>query len=57
MRQSGKLICLIALLAAFVCVAMQPAAAQDLDNVTISGKVSDQNGAVVPGASVTAVTR
>ena len=29
-------------------------AAQDLDNVTISGKVSDQNGAVIPGASVTA---
>src|SRR5580765_2274386 len=30
------------------------AAAQDLDNVTISGKVTDQNGAVVPGATVTA---
>jgi len=29
-------------------------AAQDLDNVTISGKVTDQNGAVIPGASVTA---
>src|ERR1051326_8807675 len=28
--------------------------AQDLDNVTISGKVTDQNGAVIPGASVTA---
>lgn len=55
MRQSGKLICLFALLAALVCVATEPAAAQDLDNVTITGKVSDQNGAVVPGASVTAV--
>src|SRR5713226_9001506 len=30
------------------------ASAQDLDNVTITGKVSDQNGAVIPGATVTA---
>src|SRR6266404_4064397 len=30
------------------------ASAQDLDNVTIAGKVADQNGAVVPGATVTA---
>lgn len=30
------------------------AAAQDLDNVTITGKVTDQNGALVPGATVTA---
>ena len=29
-------------------------AAQDLDNVTITGKVTDQNGAVIPGATVTA---
>ncbi|MGZ8845708.1 MAG: carboxypeptidase regulatory-like domain-containing protein, partial [Pyrinomonadaceae bacterium] len=29
-------------------------AAQDLDNVRISGKVTDQNGAVIPGASITA---
>src|SRR5437868_6419026 len=29
-------------------------AAQDLDSVTISGKVTDQNGAVVPGTSITA---
>src|SRR3954469_22780040 len=28
-------------------------AAQDLDNVTLSGKVTDQNGAVIPGATVT----
>ncbi|MFN2578008.1 MAG: carboxypeptidase regulatory-like domain-containing protein [Pyrinomonadaceae bacterium] len=28
--------------------------AQDLDSVTISGKVTDQNGALVPGASITA---
>jgi protocatechuate 3,4-dioxygenase beta subunit len=30
------------------------AASQDLDNVTISGKVTDQNGAVIPGATITA---
>jgi carboxypeptidase family protein len=30
------------------------AAAQDLDNVTISGQVSDQNGAVIPGATIMA---
>ena len=30
------------------------ASAQDLDDVTISGIVSDQNGAVIPGATVTA---
>lgn len=29
--------------------------AQDLDNVTITGKVVDQNGAVIPGAAVEAV--
>jgi len=27
--------------------------AQDLDTVTISGKVTDQNGAVIPGAIIT----
>jgi len=45
----------LGLLAALVCLAIQPAVAQDLDNVTISGRVMDQNGAVIPGASVTAV--
>ena len=30
------------------------ARAQDLDNVSFAGTVADQNGAVVPGASVTA---
>ncbi len=34
---------------------LNPTAAQDLDNVSISGRVVDQNGAVIPGASVTAV--
>ena len=33
----------------------QTALAQDLDNVTISGRVVDQNAAVVPGATVEAV--
>jgi hypothetical protein len=28
--------------------------AQDLDEVTISGRVADQNGAIIPGATVTA---
>ncbi len=31
-----------------------PVFAQDLDNVTIAGRVMDQNGALIPGASVTA---
>src|SRR5687767_16029149 len=31
------------------------ARAQVLDNVTITGRVADQNGAVIPGATVTAV--
>ncbi|MDQ2920242.1 MAG: TonB-dependent receptor [Acidobacteriota bacterium] len=31
------------------------ALAQDLDNVTITGKIVDQNGAVIPGATVEAV--
>ncbi|HKP36976.1 MAG TPA: carboxypeptidase regulatory-like domain-containing protein [Pyrinomonadaceae bacterium] len=39
---------------AILCVATAPSAAQDLDTVTISGRVMDQNGAIIPGASVTA---
>ncbi len=42
----------LALIASF---AMAPAAAQDLDNVTFSGKVVDQNGALIPGAAVDAI--
>src|ERR1044072_626862 len=34
--------------------AAAPSFAQDLDNVTISGRVTDENGAIIPGASVTA---
>jgi hypothetical protein len=40
--------------AMFVCLASSLSAAQDLDNVTISGRVTDQNSAVIPGATVTA---
>ena len=29
--------------------------AQDLDDVTISGRVADQNGAIIPGATITVV--
>jgi Carboxypeptidase regulatory-like domain/TonB dependent receptor/TonB-dependent Receptor Plug Domain len=36
-----------------LCLAA-PALAQDLDNVTISGRIVDPNGAVIPGASITA---
>lgn len=46
------------LLLAFVATAaLMPHAAyaQDLDDVTISGRITDQNGAIIPGASVTAV--
>lgn len=44
------------LLAVFLCLApMQRAVhAQDLDFVTFAGKIADENGAVIPGASVTA---
>src|SRR6267142_2229831 len=43
------------LLAIFVCLTPCLSAGQDLDNVTISGRVTDQNGAVIPGATVTAI--
>lgn len=43
------------MLAALILVAApHPARAQDLDTVTISGRVTDENKAVIPGASVTA---
>lgn len=42
------------LLTTFVCLMPGPAQAQDLDNVTISGIVTDQNRALIPGATVTA---
>ncbi|MDX6384073.1 MAG: hypothetical protein QOK48_1646, partial [Blastocatellia bacterium] len=54
MRHAKKLAFILALLAALLCLAPQFSLAQDLDNVTISGHVTDQNGAVIPGATVTA---
>jgi hypothetical protein len=48
-----KLLVVIALLA-LAFLPPQPGAAQDLDNVTISGRIVDQSGAVIPGATVTA---
>src|SRR5881394_2024654 len=44
----------LAVAATFVVLLSLCAAAQDLDSVTITGKVTDQNGAVIPGATVTA---
>jgi hypothetical protein len=32
----------------------EPASAQDLDNVTLTGRVLDQNGAIIPGATIEA---
>ena len=39
---------------ALACLFASASRAQDLDDVTISGTVADENGAVIPGASVTA---
>jgi len=36
-------------LAIFLCLTPCLSAAQDLDNVSISGRVTDQNGALIPG--------
>src|SRR6266567_341814 len=52
MRSSRKLILLL-VLASFSVIA-SPMVAQDLDNVVISGKIIDQNSAVIPGATITA---
>ncbi|HKP48046.1 MAG TPA: TonB-dependent receptor [Pyrinomonadaceae bacterium] len=44
------------MLATVICFATPSVCeAQSLDNVTISGHVTDQNGALIPGATVTAV--
>ena len=42
-------------MSALLCLAPARIVAQDLDNVTITGHVIDQNGAVIPGATVTAI--
>ncbi|HEY3103040.1 MAG TPA: carboxypeptidase regulatory-like domain-containing protein, partial [Pyrinomonadaceae bacterium] len=54
MRNPLQLVSLLLSLLTLLCLVAAPAAAQDLDNVTISGRVMDQNGAVIPGATVTA---
>jgi hypothetical protein len=54
MQRPGKLFFLLLLVTALLCLSPLPAQAQDLDTVTIAGHVRDQNGAVIPGASVTA---
>ncbi|MBA3805886.1 MAG: TonB-dependent receptor, partial [Acidobacteria bacterium] len=48
---------LVAALCACACGLLWPRGvqAQDLDQVTIRGRVTDQNGAIVPGSTVTAV--
>src|ERR1051325_3772205 len=52
MRLLAKLRSSIHLLIILACLGGASALAQDLDNVTITGKVADQNGAVSPGATV-----
>jgi hypothetical protein len=54
MQRSGKLFFLLTLVTALLCLLPAGARAQDLDTVTIAGHITDQNGAVIPGASVTA---
>jgi Carboxypeptidase regulatory-like domain/TonB-dependent Receptor Plug Domain/TonB dependent receptor len=53
MRHSRKLPFLLVLV--LLCATVRPCRAQDLDNFTITGRVTDQTGAVIPGASVTAI--
>ena len=55
MQRSKQSLCLLLLVLALLCLLPTRTLAQDLDNVTIAGRVMDQNGAVIPGASVTAV--
>ncbi len=46
---------LLALAAALALAASPAARAQDLDDVTIAGRVADQDGALIPNASITVV--
>ena len=55
MRIATKFTFLFVLATTFVCLTPGRMMAQDLDNVTISGSVTDQNRALIPGATVTAV--
>src|SRR5437016_1813004 len=52
MCSSRKLILLLVL--ASFSVIVSPLVAQDLDNITIAGRVTDQNGAVIPGTTIAA---
>ncbi len=54
MRHSEKFLLLFSLSITSLIFATPFIRAQDLDNVTITGRVTDQNGAVIPGAIVTA---
>ncbi|MGI9065608.1 MAG: TonB-dependent receptor [Pyrinomonadaceae bacterium] len=46
---------LLGLLLSLNVAAPKVVSAQDLDNVTVTGKVIDQNGALIPGATVDAI--
>ena len=52
---SRRFLIFILLINLLLCLSWGSASAQDLDNVTITGKVIDQNGAVIPGATVEAI--
>lgn len=54
-RFTALAITLAILLGALGLIGPQSTSAQDLDNVTITGRVSDQNGAVIPGTTIEAV--
>lgn len=51
---SSRTLKFLPLLAALFLVHPGVIKAQDLDNVTIRGKITDQNGAVIPGATIIA---
>lgn len=54
-RRAGKFLFLLAVLIASLLSTTLIARAQDLDDVTVTGRVMDENGAIIPGATVTAV--
>jgi hypothetical protein len=55
LRRAGKFLFLAAVLAVSLLSPALLAHAQDLDDVTIAGQVTDENGAIIPGATVTAI--
>jgi hypothetical protein len=55
LRRAGKFLFLMAVLVVSLLSPALIARAQDLDEVTIAGQVTDENGAIIPGATVTAV--